>query len=342
MAALFRTALRPGALDMRAFSPRSATPSSVEPGREPGRGSKATSSHEEYTPTTQQQARDDVRPTPRMPPGSWDSHMHIVDAARYPLSPTAVYKPSRHTIAQAVAFETSVGASNVVIVQPSIYRHDNSCLLDSLRTLGPSIARGVVAFDPDATAPATLREWHELGVRGVRVNLQSTAETMSHDEMGHVLRRYAEMVRPLEWVIQVYIPLDMARALEQIVPGLGVRVCIDHMGSPGLPANASALDPYSLDGFASLVRLLQAGTTWVKMSAPYRVSRHVDYSGDVEPLARELLRVAPNRILFATDWPHVSTLPSTVWLLSCCLNPQNFKADGDVSSADVVDFFVVF
>lgn len=233
--------------------------------------------------------------------------MHIVDASQYPLSPTAVYKPSKHTIAQAVAFETSVGASNVVIVQPSIYGYDNSCLLDSLRTLGPAIARGVVAFDPDTTTIATLREWHDLGVRGVRVNLQSTSKTMSHSEMGIVLRKYAEAVRPMEWVIQVYIPLSMAKALEAIVPTLGVRVCIDHMGSPGLPSTTSRLDPYSLDGFACLVRLLQAGNTWVKMSAAYRFSKHTNYADDVEPIAKELLRVAPSRILFATDWPHVSS-----------------------------------
>lgn len=237
--------------------------------------------------------------------------MHIVDASKYPLSPSAIYKPSKHTIAQAVAFETSVGASNVVIVQPSIYGYDNSCLLDSLRTLGPSIARGVVAFDPDTTTIATLRQWHELGVRGVRVNLQSTSKSMSHDEMGSVLRTYADIVRPLGWVIQVYIPMVMTEALEQIVPDLGVRVCIDHMGSPGIPSNTSDLDPYSLDGFASLVRLLQAGNTWVKLSAAYRFSKNV---GDVELIAKELLRVAPSRILFATDWPHVSSyLYLTFW-----------------------------
>ncbi|KAJ4395895.1 hypothetical protein N0V93_000111 [Gnomoniopsis smithogilvyi] len=298
MASLLRNVLRPSsALDVRAFQQRPATPTAVD------RGNKATSTHEEYIPT-QQQVRLDVRSLTRMPPGSWDSHMHIVDASQYPLSPTAIYKPSRHTIAQAVAFETSVGASNVVIVQPSIYGYDNSCLLDSLRTLGPAIARGVVAFDPDTTTIATLQEWHDLGVRGVRVNLQSTSKAMSHDEMGAVLRQYAEMVRPMGWVIQVYIPLTMAKALETIVPDLGVRLCIDHMGSPGLSSNTSNLDPYSLDGFASLVRLLQAGNTWVKMSAAYRFSKHVDYVEDVEPIAKELLRVAPSRILFATDWPH--------------------------------------
>ncbi|CAN8105715.1 unnamed protein product [Discula destructiva] len=268
------------------------------------RGPKATSSHQEFTPSIQQSQKD-VPSTSRMPPGSWDSHMHIVDADRYPLSPTAIYKPSRHTIAEAVAFENSVGASNVVIVQPSIYRYDNSCLLDSLRTLGPSIARGVVAFDPQATTAATLQEWHGLGVRGVRVNLQSTSQTMSCDEMRPVLCRYADMVRPLGWVIQVYVPLEMAKALEQIVPELGgVRLCIDHMGSPGLSSNKSSRDPYSLDGFGSLVRLLQTGNTWVKMSAPYRFSKQDDFTGDVEPIARELLRVAPHRVLFATDWPH--------------------------------------
>lgn len=311
MAALIRNMLRPSPLDKMPFTPRSITATSLERGLNVDRGNKATSSHEEFTSVQQQQQQqspEDARPLSRMPPGSWDSHMHIVDAERYPLSPTAIYKPSKHTIAQAVAFETSVGASNLVIVQPSIYRYDNSCLLDSLRTLGPSIARGVVAFDPQTTSTTTLQEWHELGVRGVRVNLQSTSQTMSREEMGHVLRKYADMVRSLGWVIQVYVPLEMVKTLEEIVPDLGgIRLCIDHMGSPGLSSSTSSPDPYSLDGFGSLVRLLQTGNAWVKMSAPYRFSKQDDFTEDVEHIAKELLRVAPNRVLFATDWPHVSS-----------------------------------
>lgn len=269
--------------------------------------------------------------------------MHIVDADRYPLSPVAVYQPSKHTVSDAVAFETSVGASNVVIVQPSIYGNDNACLLDALRVLGPARAKGVVAFDPEDTPNISLREWHELGVRGVRLNVQSTRQTMKQDVMEAALRRCADAVRTLGWVVQLYIPLAMAKALEDIVPTLGVRICIDHMGSPDFSSpqpttSSGSLDPYSLDGFSSLVRLLQGGSTWVKMSAPYRLSKHQDYITDVEPMARELLRVAPKRVLFATDWPHTrfEGLDITPWIhhvLDWCgdedLRDRVFRANAD-------------
>lgn len=330
MATLLRNTIRTGVLDKRvdkkrALSPRPSTlPTVVDPGNKP------TSLHKEYTPAKCHQ------PLQRMPPGSWDSHMHILDADRYPLCPTAVYKPSKHTVAQAVAFETSAGASNIVLVQPSIYGNDNSCLLDALRIFGPTRARGVVAFDTRDTPPATLREWHKLGVRGVRLNLQSTGQTMSQEAMEAVLVRYADAIRPLGWAIQLYIPLAMVKVLEDMVPALGVRICIDHMGSPSLSSscssssstrpkttmmmttttNSSHLDPYSLDGFAALVRLLQGGSAYVKMSAPYRLSKNHDYIGEVEPIARELLRAAPSRVVFATDWPHTrfEGLDITPWI----------------------------
>lgn len=236
--------------------------------------------------------------------------MHIIDPERYPLSPTAIYKPSKFTVAQAVAFESSIGASNIVIVQPSIYDNDNSCLLDALRILGPARARGVVAFDPATTSPQMLHDWHKLGVRGVRINLQSTATTMGDAEIETVLHQYADAVRPLGWVIQLYIPMGMVKTLERLVPTLGggVKLVIDHMGSPDFPSSSStpSSDPYAdLDGFASLARLLQGGNIYVKMSAPYRLTKRDDYIRDVEPVAREILRIAGGtNVVFATDWPH--------------------------------------
>lgn len=287
--------------------------------------------------------------------------MHIIDPEQYPLSPTAIYRPSKFTISQAVSFEESIGASNIVIVQPSIYENDNSCLLDALKVLNNppppttnttttttttgggrgGCARGVVSFDPETTPLTTLQEWHQLGVRGVRINLQSTAKTMAHAEMKTVVRRYADAVRPLGWVIQLYIPLDLVTALEPLVPTLGgVRIIIDHLGSPNFltspspsPSPSTLLspppspcppqkgakeeeeeeegkgkggpDPYRLDGFASLVRLLQSGHTYVKMSAPYRLGKREEYLTDVQPFAREIIRVAGrSRVVFASDWPH--------------------------------------
>lgn len=314
MAALLRNPFHAGVLDKRPLSPRPLSPASPAIDC----ADKPTAFHNEHTTrtTTSQyhlQRRDaSTTTTTRLPPGSWDSHMHIIDPERYPLSPTAIYKPSKFSVAQAVSFESSIGASNFVIVQPSIYHNDNSCLLDALRILGPARARGVVAFDPQQTPPSLLHDWHKLGVRGVRINLQSTAQSMADAEIEAVLHRYADAVRPLGWVIQLYIPMGMVTTLERLVPALGgVKIVIDHMGSPDFPSSSSSstaplVDPYTtLDGFASLVRLLQAGSTYVKMSAPYRLSKRHNYLRDVEPVARELLRVAGrSNVLFATDWPH--------------------------------------
>ncbi|KAK8124228.1 hypothetical protein PG999_004146 [Apiospora kogelbergensis] len=250
-----------------------------------------------------------------IPRGSWDSHMHVLDP-RFPLDAAAVYKPTHfHTSRDAAAFERDLaGLDGVVVVQPSIYGHDNACTLSALRALGgPDRARAVVAFDPAATPPETLAAWHRLGVRGVRLNLQSGgAAPPARAALEAALRAHAAAVRPLGWVLQIYASLPTIAQLEPLLADgaaqLGVRVCIDHMGHPDLAASrafAQSGDPYALAGFASLVRLLEGGNAWVKLSAAYRFSAAPDGFSDAAPVAKELLRVAGrSRVVFATDWPH--------------------------------------
>ncbi|WYZ43145.1 hypothetical protein EsH8_VI_000844 [Colletotrichum jinshuiense] len=239
----------------------------------------------------------------RIPRGAWDSHMHVVDPAAYPLAKDAVYCPKTHRLDHALAFESSVGIDNLVLVQPSIYGNDNTCLLDALRALGPRRGRAVVAFEPGSVPQSTLRDWHKLGVRGVRINLSSVGKSLDAKELDDLLRRYAEDCRPLGWVIQVYMPMSMIELLEPIVPTLGVRVCIDHLGHPCVKDMPSH-NPYDMKGFKSLAKLLRAGNTYVKLSAPYRLSSMSDHS-DLEPIAREVLHLrGRDRVIFATDWPH--------------------------------------
>lgn len=247
----------------------------------------------------------------RLPPRSWDSHMHVVEPQRYPIASNAVYQPSSHTLSEAMAMEASLGIENIVLVQPSIYGTDNSCLLEALRQVGLARGRGVVVIDPTTMHLQTLTEWHTLGVRGVRVNLKSVGKEMSEHELAQTLFQHAELVRPLGWIIQLWIPLHMLPTIERVVPQLGVKVCIDHFGGPELspslldngPNDLAAFDPYTLPGFSSLVSLLRAGKTYVKISAPYRLSKDKNMR-DIQAIAVELLRVAPRRVIYATDWPH--------------------------------------
>jgi predicted TIM-barrel fold metal-dependent hydrolase len=272
----------------------------------------------------------------RIPPNSWDSHMHVVDPDNYPLAADAQYTPTPHTLSHAMSFYSTIGINSMVFVQPSIYGNDNSCMLDALRTVGPHRGRAVVAFDPSTIPSQTLQEWHAIGVRGVRLNLQSVGKEMDAAEFAATLQQYARVIRPFHWVLQLYVPLKMATSLEKIVPDLGVRVCLDHFGHPLLPDPAAeelytvSGDPYTLPGFGSLMSLLKQGSTYVKLSAPYRISKQ-EGQRDLEPLARELLGVAGKRsVVFATDWPHtrfagLDIRPFVERVLEWCGKDQELK-----------------
>lgn len=67
------------------------------------------------------------------------------------------------------------------------------------------------------------------------------------------------------------------------------------------------------------MRLVESGRTWVKLSAPYEVSKlgPPNYD-DVGTLAKALVKVAPDRMLWATNWPHPTsgaTKPDDAWML---------------------------
>ncbi|KAJ5388455.1 Amidohydrolase 2 [Penicillium cosmopolitanum] len=265
----------------------------------------------------------------RVPLKSWDSHMHVVEPERFPISKSAVYQPSIHTLEDALNFESTIGVENLVFVQPSIYGTDNSCMLAALAKLGPSRGRAVVVVDPDTITQETLDEWHTLGVRGLRVNLQSVGKIMEQSELEATLKRHADIARPRNWMIEVYVPLKMIPMLESIVPHLGVTFCIDHFGSPELSPislykDESPFDPYALPGFSSLISLIRTGSTYIKVSAPYRLTKDAGMR-DLKAMAREFLSAAPDRVIYATDWPHtrftgVDISPFTEWCLDLCVH----------------------
>ncbi|CZT24417.1 related to TIM barrel metal-dependent hydrolase [Ramularia collo-cygni] len=229
--------------------------------------------------------------------------MHVVEPDKFPLDAAAKYTPKAHTLAQASTFLNQLGIKNMVIVQPSIYGNDNSCTLDGLKNLGPKHGRAVIQFDPAVTSKQQLQEWHEMGVRGVRINFKSVGAEPTAAELESTLREYADAVRSFGWPLELYIALENVPMLESFVDGLGVKIIVDHLGHPTAKSLSDAQSAHDIAGFSSLLNLLKQGNTWVKMSATYRLSS--DPSNKViESLCKETLRARPDRIVFATDWPH--------------------------------------
>ncbi|KAH0337536.1 amidohydrolase, partial [Aureobasidium melanogenum] len=240
-----------------------------------------------------------------MPVGAWDSHMHVT-SPDYPLATSAAYKPSLHSLDHAMTFEKTIGINNIVLVQPSIYGNDNSCLLDALKEIGPTHGRGVVAFDPDDIASDTLQKWHRLGVRGVRLNFKSTNEPFNPDAVKQTLRKYAAIVKPLDWVIELFIDLEQLRFITDIMPELGVKFCIAHFGAPDMKRWTSyPSDASDVPGMQHLTTLLaQADNLWVKISAHYRFDLSIDNMAGTEAITKLLLNTARDKMIFASDWPH--------------------------------------
>ncbi|KAM3415343.1 hypothetical protein BST61_g8872 [Cercospora zeina] len=239
----------------------------------------------------------------RIPKGTWDTHMHVVDPITFPLAPGAQYVPEAHTIEQATSFLASLGIEKVVVVQPSIYGNDNSATLSGLRDLGATNGRAVVQFDPAVTSKEQLQAWHEAGVRGVRLNFKSVGVDPSSTELEEMLRKYADAVRPFGWALDLYLGLEKVPLLERYIDELGVKVILAHYGHPSNETLSTAVSAEEVPGFAALVRVLKAGNVYVKLSGNYRLSRDPD-SALVESLGRAVVRIRSDRCLFATDWPH--------------------------------------
>jgi len=243
-----------------------------------------------------------------MPDGAWDSHHHVMDPIRFPPQANAQYTPGLYTVWDNAIFEHRLGCQHDVMIQPSFYGNDNTFMIDSLKAYGPDRARAVVVFDAANITAEQLQEWDDLGVRGVRLNFATSDTIPPAAELVQTLRQYAKIVEPFDWVIQIYIDMDSIPGIEATIPTLGVRVVFDHIGDPSMPPpslSPESFDPYTLDGFGSMVRLLRQGATYVKISGPYRLSKFPgpDYI-DIDPLVLELMRVAPSQLVYGSDWPH--------------------------------------
>ncbi|MCG8357764.1 MAG: amidohydrolase family protein, partial [Kiloniellales bacterium] len=72
-------------------------------------------------------------------------------------------------------------------------------------------------------------------------------------------------------------------------------------------------------GYQVLLRLLESGRVWVKLSAPYETSKQgAPHFDDVGELARGLIAAAPERMVWASNWPHPSAqdnIPDDAMLL---------------------------
>jgi 2-pyrone-4,6-dicarboxylate lactonase len=249
------------------------------------------------------------RPVPglALPAGSCDSHMHVFGPpARYPLRPERSYTPAAAaTLDDYRAVMRTYGIARAVLVQPSVYGSDNGLLLDALAA-EPERLRGIAVIPPDLPA-AELAALDRAGVRGIRIKPRHPG-ALPLAVIGELGRRIA----PLRWHVQLFLETERVDVGE-IAEAAGLPVVIDHFG---------LLDPtlgIDAPGFRRLLALLETGRGWLKLSAPHRVCGRVGGYEVLAPFVERLVAARPDRLLWATDWPHTEcyeTVPDDAGLLA--------------------------
>ncbi len=230
------------------------------------------------------------------PPGACDCHMHAFgDPARYRPRPGSPFPPvAGGDIETYRLVRDRLGLTRAVVVQPSVYGFDNAATLDAMAVLG-SDARGVAVVPPDVP-DKELDRLTALGIRGIRFFMIGGG-VLGWDDLEDLAARTAAF----GWHLQLQMDgRELATVTDRLLrlPG---RLVIDH--------NGKFLEPVSTDhpGFRALLRLIDAGRTWVKTSGVYETSRTgAPVYADVAVLPRALLARAPERCLFGTNWPHPS------------------------------------
>jgi 2-pyrone-4,6-dicarboxylate lactonase len=239
-------------------------------------------------------------PALAFPPLACDTHAHICGPATiYPYSAERIYTPPDATIETYRHLLATLGVERAVLIQPSVYGTDNRAMLAVLAAAGSGF-RGVAVVDP-AITPKELQALHRASICGVRLNLVDRREGKNAVPLD-LVRSLAERIAPHGWHIEFLVNLDEAPDFASAVAGLPVPVVLGHLGYPHAGAAEWAKSP----AFASLLRLLEAGRTWVKLTGPYRISSAPDLPyADVDAAAVRLAAAAPERLVWGSDWPHV-------------------------------------
>ena len=236
-----------------------------------------------------------------VPPGACDCHYHI-------FGPAAIYPPQpgiRHLMPDALAVDHAamrarVGLERMVLIQVGGYYPDNQPMIGVLAMEGEK-ARGVAAYDPNVTSVgvATL---NAAGARGMRVSPGRDLSKERMEEVWGIILRLAALFAPVGWHIQFLLSGHMRDALLPRLADLPVPVVIDHLG---------LFRPERINGhkgFEALLRLLESNNAWLKVSGADRVCRGSRYE-DAIPLMQQYIGIAPERLIWGTDWPHTPERP---------------------------------
>jgi 2-pyrone-4,6-dicarboxylate lactonase len=248
-------------------------------------------------------------PKLKLPYGAIDCHVHLFGpASKYPFHSGSRYVSNDALPETHIALQDTLGLSGAVVVSGGGYGRNTTHLEDALRVF-PDRFRGV-ALLPENVTRADIERLHALGVRGAR--FVSAGHGGALPRLPDLTPKLASWLHEFGWHVQFY-------------PAQGDLV--DHADALLAQPNPIVLDHFAcLDAaggveqraFKDLLKLIDTGRVWLKLSGPMRCTKQDLPYASVTPIAHALVHHAPERLLWGSDWPHVN------------MNDRAMPNDGDL------------
>jgi 2-pyrone-4,6-dicarboxylate lactonase len=246
------------------------------------------------------------KPKLKVPPGACDAHIHLFGPSnKYPFADISPYTSRDALPEDLFALQDVLGLSTAVIVSPGGYSRDTTMLADVL-TRYPARFRGI-ALMPDDASPAEFARLGGLGVRGLRMMSTRRGPHVPHLDPANAARAHEH-----GWHVQFYPEgTDIVEYADKLL-ALPNDIVLDHFAS--IPAAGGVDQP----AVKAVLRMLDTGRVWLKLSGPMRCTPGDFPYSPVTALAQIFVKHAPQRLVWGSDWPHVN------------LNNRAMPNDGDL------------
>lgn len=235
------------------------------------------------------------KPSLKLPEGSCDCAIHIYGPpGSSRLADNRKYDPIDASLDEMIELHRYLGVDRAVLVQASIYGTDHNVVLQALRRM-PDRLRAIAVIDETVT-DAEMDELAAAGCVSARFNILSMLGNAWDEDT--FVKRVKRVVKQ-GWSVSLHADVAELKARWKLIERIETQVIIDHMsyfdGTQGI-------DP---DDLAFMRNMMRDERFWLKVSRMDLVSRQGTPYDDTVDYVRALIDLAPQRTVWATDWPHV-------------------------------------
>ena len=230
----------------------------------------------------------------KAPAGACDTHCHIFGPPHaFPYAEQRRYTAPAAPVEHYLLMLDVIGVDRGIVVQPNVHATDNRVSLYAIAQGGGRL-KGVGRIDDD-TSDSELADMDAGGIRGIRFEFVRGRPGSSDLEL---FSRMVNRIRPLDWHVELHVDPDVFVELEPWFRALDVVCVVDHF------ARIQTSDGIDQPGFKLLLDLMQRDNYWTKISGgDERTASPWPYA-EVVPFAHALIDVAPDRLMWGTNWPH--------------------------------------